>query len=741
MKPRWWLVLAAALLAVALPSAQEREDRTLLSHDQMTAIINEASGERAMHHVLELVGYQRVRLPVEYEGNFRESEVMARFARQYGYSSVVIEKFGQTNAAGQPATAWQPTQGELWMTTPKEVKLYDIHDIALSLASLNANGDISGELVDGGQGRAQDLEGKDLKGKFVLSSGSPGAVYGQAIPRGAIGVIGVSAIGYQRASDYPTQIVSSTVNATQAGTVAWSVTPTSQRDLANLLARGQKVTMRSVVKSVQVPSHSEYVVATIPGDGSTTQEVAISAHLYEGVIKQGANDDNSGCALTLEIGRTYLKLVNEGKLPRPKRTINFIWVPEISGTRAFLDKYPEKAKVIIGDLNFDMEAIRLTASRSFWILQRTPDTFPSYINDIGQSMMEYVADITRERVRFRAGGYAPTQPVESPRGSKDAFYIKIDKHYGASDHVTYMQAGIPAVMFITWPDMWYHSSEDTPDKQDSTQYKRAAVVGTGALAVLASGTDEMAARVLQENVGRGLARMGESHTKGLGYMADVADGPALSQAYKEAIVAIKHQAEIEKGVVRSASVLWTNVDAGRKKTSAFEPLIDQRALALLNEVKATYQLQGAQRGVSAAEPSITAEEKEAANLLVEQIGGGGRGGGGRGAGGGAPPPAGGAGAAAGAPPAGGGRGQGAGAPPAGGGRGGGGQGGGRGAGGPSVPQEMNAELNILLGQKKTALEIRDFLSGEFTPLPLADLMAVLRAREAAGTIRLTPVKR
>jgi hypothetical protein len=51
---------------------------------------------------------------------------------------------------------------------------------------------------------------------------------------------------------------------------------------------------------------------------------------------------------------------------------------------------------------------------------------------------------------------------------------------------------------------------------------------------------------------------------------------------------------------------------------------------------------------------------------------------------------------------------------------------------------MNAELTILLGQKKTALEIRDFLSGEFEPVPLADVMAVLRAREASGQIRLVP---
>jgi hypothetical protein len=183
---------------------------------------------------------------------------------------------------------------------------------------------------------------------------------------------------------------------------------------------------------------------------------------------------------------------NEGqtsrKLPRPKRTINFQWVPEIAGTNAYLTAHPEKKRAIIGTLNFDMEGIRVAASRSYWILQRTPDTFPSYINDVAQSMMEYVSEISRERVRFRRSilGYAPTQPVESPRGSKDAFYIKIDKHYGSSDHVTYMQHGIPAVMFITWPDMWYHSSEDTPDKQDPTQYKRAAAVGLGSLAVISS---------------------------------------------------------------------------------------------------------------------------------------------------------------------------------------------------------------------------------------------------------------
>ena len=91
----------ACLLAIAALPAQEREDRTLLTTDQMRAIINEVSGERALHHVLDLVPYQFVRPPAEYQGHFRESEVMAKLAKAYGFSNVAIEDYptGQT---------WQP---------------------------------------------------------------------------------------------------------------------------------------------------------------------------------------------------------------------------------------------------------------------------------------------------------------------------------------------------------------------------------------------------------------------------------------------------------------------------------------------------------------------------------------------------------------------------------------------------------------------------------------------------------
>ncbi len=675
--------------------AQEREDRTLPSWDQMRAIINEASGERAMHHTLELVPYPRVRALSEYQNTFRETDVMVKFAKEYGFSNVEVESFP---SQGQ---LWQPTQGELWMVEPDLRKLYDIYDVAISLAGNSESGEVSAEVVDVGAGaRKEDYDGKDVAGKIVLGSTGPGTLQRFGVfERGAVGVVSYTSL---RPDDYPDEILSSSISSNapegKKPGFGWVIAPRIARQISAILNSGKKVVLKSIVKAQAFPGELETVHAVIPGDGSTDQLIAVSGHLYEGYIKQGANDDNSGCALTLEMGRAYIRLINEGKLPKPKRTIHFLWVPEISGTNAWLNKHKDIEQKMIADLNFDMEGIRLSTSASFWVLHRTPDTFPTFLNDLGQSVMEFVAELNRERVRFRSNGYGFTLPVVSERGSRDPFYIKVDKHYGASDHVTYMQHGIPSLMFITWPDMWYHSSEDTPDKLDPTQFKRAAVVGIGCMSVLASAEDEMAHKVAAESFGRGVERMGDSQRKGLAYLADAADGAALAEAYKEAKNAVRHQAQIEQDVIRSVSSLFSKPDDGRKKLEPLARLVADRSSTLQEEVTAYYRLRAEQKKAKAAEPKMTDEERTASKVFLERPEG---------------------------------------------------QGGGFGrmraateglseterASLGKIPQHMTAEFNILLGKKKSLLEIRDFLSGEFEPLPLADLMEYTRIMEKIGMLK------
>ncbi|MEP6919101.1 MAG: hypothetical protein ABJC89_25900, partial [Acidobacteriota bacterium] len=135
-----------------------------------------------------------------------------------------------------------------------------------------------------------------------------------------------------------------------------------------------------------------------------------------------------------------------------------------------------------------------------------------------------------------------------------------------------------------------------------------------------------------------------------------------------------------------------------------ETAIDRKAAALLDEARAAYALHAQRLNTQPIyDPVLTHEEQQAAALVIECV-----------------------------------------PPPTFAGCGGAGRGGGRGGRGAagltpgSLPQHMNAELTILLGKKKTALEIRDFLSGEFEPVPLAEVMTTLRARESAGQVRLVP---
>jgi len=710
MKTTRWtaavVAVAAAFCAVAVVSAQEREDRTLLSHEEMRAIINEASGDRAVHAVLEMVPYPRVRDRAEYTSQFRESAVIARLAREFGFSQVTVESFPQ----GSPT--WHASRGELWIAEPKPEKLYDIHDILVSLASGSVSGDVTAPLVDVGAGtRPEDYAGKDVAGTIVLGSGSAGQIQRLAVfERGALGVVSYNGL---RGDDYPDQLMSQSVSsaAPQGKTpgFGWSVSPRQGRGLAARLALGERITVRSVVASETFPAEMELVHAVIPGDGSSDQVVMITGHLYEGYTKQGANDNVSGCALSLEMGRAYARLVAEGKLPKPKRDIHFLWVPEISGTMAWLRAHEDVTKRIVANLNFDMEGIQLKLSGAAWVMHRTPDSLPTFLNDLCASVLRYVAEANRERVRYRAVAYGYTQPVVSQNGSRDPFFVVEDPYYGASDHVVFINQGIPAVMFITWPDYFYHSSQDTPERLDPTQMKRAAVVGIGCMGLLASAGDETALKAAAESLARGTERMGLAQRKGASYITDLSFGLTLPEAYKEARAAVRHQANVEKAVVKSASVLCADPAAGAKKLAAFDVLIDQRAAGLQNELALLFRLRAEQLKQPWAEPAPTDLEKRAAATLVE-----------------AQPQA-------------------AGASPF-------GSGGGGRRGGPAVPMTpaMQAmaearrkipahaagELGVVMRRGLTVLQIRDFISGEFEPVPLQDVFEYLKAAEALGQIKL-----
>src|SRR5882757_5343830 len=99
--------------------------------------------------------------------------------------------------------------------------------------------------------------------------------------------------------------------------VCFSITPRQSDLLRELLNKGP-VKVRANVDSRYYAGVYPYVTGVIRGtDWPNGEEVLSLGHLFE----QGANDNATGVSSIIGAAATLRRLITEGKLPRPKRTI------------------------------------------------------------------------------------------------------------------------------------------------------------------------------------------------------------------------------------------------------------------------------------------------------------------------------------------------------------------------------------------------------------------------------------
>jgi len=500
------------ILVILLNSMIIAQESTLLPESLLTEIIHEVSGEKAWWHVNELVLHNRIQPSHEYH---KTALYVEEKAKEYGLKNVVIEKYvadgKKMNFTFRTRPAWDAEKAELWVIEPIKKKIADFNEIPVSLAVYSRDFNGTGELVDVGIGESVgDYENKDVKGKMVLASGHPDAVQKLAVfDRGALGVLSYYTIGWQNTrqpGDFPDQVTWGRITPEnekgQKSTFTFMLPYRTGIELKNKLASGQKVMLRAEVKAKVYAGHYEIVDGVIPGIKYPNQELVFIAHLDH--YSPGANDNASGSAVLLEIVRTMNKLIKDKTIEPPSRTIRFLWVPEINGTIPYLANHPEAFAKMFGVINMDMVGANQKKAKAIFHLTRSPYSLPSYFDDVIQNFTEYARDINREDF-----GRDRTLSIVAPSGTRDNFDVNIGKYSGGSDHYIFVDGAIriPAIMFGTWPDVFYHSSDDTPDKVDPTTLKRATFLGVAPAVYFGQLTEDDIPRMVMETVTKGKARI------------------------------------------------------------------------------------------------------------------------------------------------------------------------------------------------------------------------------------------
>ena len=495
------LIIALSVLPLSL-NAQEYMtpfSHSLLDEHHYDLIVGESSGDVAYHHILDLAPYERDRRNEEYSGLFIESAYVAGKLNEYGLEGVEVELLGKTQT-------WDGVSASLWEVSPKTAKIADYRDLAAILAQGSRSAHVTAELVWVGRGTRQEIESVDLKGKIAVTEASGSSVHNLAVPAGAVGVISYYS---PRPLKDPIQIPNASIRGGDNATFCINLPPRDGYALRDRLLRGEKITVKADIETTTEETEIEVPTCVIKGTDPDAGEVILSAHLFEGYVKLGANDNTSGSAALIEVARTLNDLINDGLLPRPKRTIRFIWVPEFQGSMPWAAKHKDILANTLCNFNLDMVGLWLSKSESVYCMHRTTMGNPHYLNDVAESYYHYMGATNRGFVATGVGRPDATKPVYSMTGSRDPFYYSINAHYGSSDHEVFNDWGVqvPGIIMITWPDNYYHTSGDRPEICDPTQLHRAIVIAAASAYTIAGADENMAIKIASEVASNAEKRM------------------------------------------------------------------------------------------------------------------------------------------------------------------------------------------------------------------------------------------
>jgi len=464
---------------------------------QWTALRDESSGAAPYENLRYLTGLHRVPTTVDYE---QAAQFVLQRAREYGLADAHSEQFAIDGAKQyglmRSYLAWTVEEARLWEVHPQHILLGDWKTDPIHLADYSHSADVEAELVDVGNGATEaDYSGKnaDVRGKIVLADGVLARVQELAIARhGAAGIVSDMPNQTTAWSGLDTTVVRwGHLDARQPSGFAFMVSRQTAEALRARLQSGEPVVLNAHVKATIGPGHWTVVTATIPGADSGAGEIVYSCHLDH--ERPGANDNGSGCVTILESARVLEHLIDSGQLPRPQRTLRFIWGPEVEGTMAFLASHPEIRQRLRANIHMDMVGGDFFKNKSVFHVTGTPWSLPSFVTDVGAAFL----DAIRSAASGYAAGESPadTGIVETRaggQGTRNELIADLTPYSSGSDHDDYDSStiAVPSLYLRDWPDIYIHTDHDSLDQIDATKLRRVALLGAASGYVYASLTTQ-----------------------------------------------------------------------------------------------------------------------------------------------------------------------------------------------------------------------------------------------------------
>ncbi len=510
MKSR--MIIAAATLLLAPPVFAGLTD--LVPENVLKQIAEETSGEAAKRNLDTITLQHRMRASTQFD---HATAHIVRMLEQYGLDDVETLRYpadGDTMFGTQKSRpVWDVQSAELWELaevngeTVRVRRLGDWGSVPLSLAQDSLSGEATTTLVDIGAGRTDaDYAGKDIRGKLVLTSSQPGAVAERAV--GAMGAAGIISYAPNQRSAWwleDDRLVrwGHLDSFPKTKTFGFMISLGEARKLQQRMEAGEEILLHAKVDARHEKGNFSFATAAIRGTNKADEDIHFTCHLDH--PRPGANDNASGCVSILEVARTLNALVKDGILPRPSRTIRFLWPAEIEGSIIYLTQHEDVSR-IKANVHMDMVGGG-PVTKSIFRISGGPISVPSFISDLGHEIGRFV----NAQTEAFASGSTVDFPLNAAEGGKDPLMALMEGLDMGSDHDVFFEGtwAIPGLYLHDWPDRYIHTNYDLAANIDPTKLKRAAFIGAVSGWFLANMSDEDVPVVLEMLERNALSRAAE----------------------------------------------------------------------------------------------------------------------------------------------------------------------------------------------------------------------------------------
>ena len=485
--------LLLILVTTAVAANAQADLRELVPELVLQQIAAEVSGEEAKRNLDTVTLQHRMRASRQFEA--ATAHVVGKL-QSYGLDDVHRVEYaadGKTMYGTQKSRLdWDVSFAELWELeddngeTLRHRRLASWEAVPLSLAQDSLSGEVTTTLVDIGAGTsAADYAGKDVRGKLVLTSSQPGSVVDRAV--GELGAAGIVSYAPNQRSAWwqeDDRLVrwGHLPSFPETESFGFMISLGEARGLQSRLERGEEILFHAKVVARHAPGKYSFANAAIRGADRrlAEDEIILTCHLDH--PRPGANDNASGCVAILEVARTLNTLVRSGILPRPLRTVRFLWPAEIEGSIIYLSQHDDHAQ-FKANIHMDMVGGG-PETKSVFRISGGPTSVPTFIADLGFEIGHFM---NAETEGF-ASGDAVDFPLNAAEGGKEPLLALMEGIDMGSDHDVFREGSwrIPGLYLHDWPDRYIHTNFDTAAMIDPTKLKRAAFLGAVAAYYLAS---------------------------------------------------------------------------------------------------------------------------------------------------------------------------------------------------------------------------------------------------------------